>query len=421
MHSHILIPSTKKDICYCKICSKLSYKGIMSKELHINFIHKFDIDPLKFKFKPISVVANYKSLNHIKYLESKKIGINKIKYLVDTFGFNSMVLYKSINFMNQIFLENEISTENIENIASICVLLVTQFNECCLPSMFEDYITKNENDLLFNSRLGNKKNNELLKEKKIKYKSNLCGLFNYIKKNVNNYKYWEIFCLKKLNYDLGRYSAYDYLILFFDLGICFCREEINMLELLKYSVNILYFITNDRRSCEYNQYTLAMSIIKVALENHFFFDKNVFKYIYGVDLSKKKYLNCSNMVKAIINLSYNRIDNSINIEYNNNNLVFQLLCINKYLDNHTNKGNNNDNNNNLRNIISCIIKNNIIINNGIINNNISIKNNNIYYQNLVINNYNNFIGNTLGITNTDYLVNLNNFQNSENNCIYESN
>ena len=128
------------------------------------------------------------------------------------------------------------------------------------------------------------------------------------------------------------------------------------------------------------------------------------------------------MVKAIINLSYNRIDNSINIEYNNNNnLVFQLLCINKYLDNHKNKGNNNDNNNNPRNIISCIIKNNIIINNGIINNNISIKNNNIYYQNLVINNYNNFIGNTLGITNTDYLVNLNNFQNSENNCIYESN
>ena len=245
-------------------------------------------------------------------------------------------------------------------------------------------------------------------------------MFNYIKKNVNNYKYWEIFCLKKLNYDLGRYSAYDYLILFFDLGICFCREEINMLELLKYSVNILYFITNDRRFCEYNQYTLAMSLIKVALENYFFFDKNVFKYIYGVNLSKKKYLNCSNMVKAIINLSYNRIDNSINIEYNNNNnLVFQLLCINEYLDNHKNKGNNN--NNNLRNIISCIIKNNIIINNSIITNNISIKNNSIYYQNLVINNYNNFIGNKLGIYNTDYLVNLNNFQNSEKNCIYKSN
>jgi hypothetical protein len=198
-HSHIFIPSTKKDICYCKTCSKLSYKGIASQDLSFNYCNRFDIEPLKFKYKPITIVANYKSLNHIKYLESKSIGINKIKYLVYNFGFNLMVFHKSINFMNQIFLENDILIENIENIASLCVSLVTQFNECCSPSLFDCYVTKNENDVFFLSHVNNKKNNELLKEKK--FKSNLCGLLNYIKKNVNNYKYWEIFCLKKLNYD----------------------------------------------------------------------------------------------------------------------------------------------------------------------------------------------------------------------------
>ena len=65
MHSHIFIPSTKKDICYCKACKKLSYKGITSQDFSFNFFKRFDIEPLKLKFKPITVVANYKSLEHI--------------------------------------------------------------------------------------------------------------------------------------------------------------------------------------------------------------------------------------------------------------------------------------------------------------------------------------------------------------------
>jgi hypothetical protein len=322
-----------------------------------------------------------------------------------------MVLHKSINFMNQIFLENDILIENIENIASLCVSLVTQFNECCSPSLFDCYVTKNENDVFFLSHVNNKKNNELLKEKK--FKSNLCGLLNYIKKNVNNYKYWEIFCLKKLNYDLGRYSAYDYLILFFELGICFCKEKINNLEILKYSVNILYLVTNDIRACEYSQYTLAMSIIKIAFENNVFFDKNVFKYIYGVDLSKKKYLNCYNMIITILNVSNNKINNLINFE-NNNDPIYQILYI---LNKNKNKGSNNNESNNLINIISYIINNNIIINNNFIHNNININNynNNIYYQNFFINNYIDSIGN-LGFNNanSNYFINLNNFQKSKN-------
>ena len=84
--------------------------------------------------------------NHQKYLEHKKIGISKIKYLTNTFGLKSMVFFKAVNFMNQIYLENDISTDDIESIASLCVLLVTEFNECCLPSIYDVYVTNEEKD-----------------------------------------------------------------------------------------------------------------------------------------------------------------------------------------------------------------------------------------------------------------------------------
>ena len=463
MHSHVFISSTKKDISFCKICSKLCYKGNISQDLPLRITNKLGIDPLKMKFKPFSVIANYNSENNLKYLESKIIGLSKIKNLVKNFGLKSMIYFKSINFLNQIFLEKNIPIENIENIASICVLLVALFNERCLPLLTEEIISKNENDILYHYHnfLEKDLNNELLIEDKIKHKTNLNGLFHYIKKNVNNYKYLEVLCLQNLNYDLGRYSTYDYLILFFELGIFFCKENVNILEILKYCINILDFITNDKRSCDYNQYTLAMSIIKVALENNIFFDNNVFRYIYGVDLTKKKYINCSKLIKKILNLSYN-IDDSKKIiynSYNDNNQFFinKSLLINKYLENflenmqNKTKANNNFNkkenknkpskerninlinNNNISNnqlnlnIFPFIINNNnnrIIINNNFIHNNININNNNFYYQNCIINNFfNNFNNNKINFNGNNNSIKINDLQNPQNKHfnIYENN
>ena len=434
MHSHFFVPSIKKEVSYCKKCSILSYRGNISQEMPIKMYNKFYIDPLKLKFKPVSITANYNLEFHRRYLESKIIGINKIKYLVNNFGLKSMVYYKSINFMNQIFLEKEISIDNIENIASLIVLLVVEFNDCCFPSIAEDLIL--ENDILYhfhskNEYQRNKKNNELINNK-----TNFLNLFHYIKKNVNNYKYWEMICLRNLNYDLGKYSAYDYLILFFQLGIFFCKEKINTLDLLKYCINLLDFITTDKKSCEYSQYILAMSIIKIALDNNAFFDKDVFKYIYGVDLSKKKYINCSNMIKNILNVSCN-IDNSINLFFNNQMLLNQQLFIDKWIHlmnrkevkkNEKTINDNIKNNNeqiNLGNFPYMINNNNIIINNNCIDNNINYNNTNFYYGKCIVNNYFNSFNNNIVrfINNSNYIINfkdLNNNQNIKLN-IYESN
>ena len=496
MNSHILIQSSKEDIYYCKKCGKLSYKGKICQNLPFRCLNTFNLDPLKIKYRPITAIANYNLSNHIKYLECKNKGISKIKSLTNDFGLKSMILYKAINFMNQIYLDNKVSLEYIDIIASLCVLLVTDYNECCFPSIIEEYLTKDQKDILYgcyyeedcinnNNNNNNKDNciniendndkcNGLIsikdKNKLIKHKSNLNGLFRYIKKNVNNFKYWEIMCLKYLNYDLGKYTAYDYLILFFKLGIFFCDENVDIIDKLKYCVKILDYIILNKCSCDFSQYTFAMSIIKIVLENDNFFDKKIFKYIYGVDLSKKKYINCSNLIKNILNLAvkidsikslnyvinFNKINHSNQIFMNNlinvdgenifignnefltNGKINQTNGFQKPIKKHksektidgfeeNDKTENNNffvyNNNNINfdgmknNLIN---NNNIIINNNIINNNININNKNFNLQKFYNNKCNNnSIGNKIEINDRNnfcyFRINdkiINNFNNN---------
>ena len=47
MNSHLLIQSSKEDICYCKKCGKLSYKGKIGQNLPFKCLNTFNIDPLK--------------------------------------------------------------------------------------------------------------------------------------------------------------------------------------------------------------------------------------------------------------------------------------------------------------------------------------------------------------------------------------
>ena len=471
MNSHILIQSKMEGIFYCEKCGKLSYKGKLCQNLPFKCINTFNLDPLTLKYHPISTIANYNIPSHIKYLECKNKGISKIKSLTTNFGLKSMILYKAINFMNQIFLENtNVPLDYIDIIASLCVLLVTDYNECCIPSIFEEYLTKDEKDILFGYNNDsndnyevNSNNNGLIpfkeREGKIKHKSNSEGLFRYIKKNVNNFKYWEIMCLKYLNYDLGKYTAYDYLILFFQLGLFFCEENIDIINKLKYCVQILDYIILNKSSCDFSQYTFAMSIIKIVLEKDNFFDKKVFKYIYGVDLSKKKYIHCSNLIKNILNfavkidsikslnymINFNKINNSNNYNHiyfnnyvnkslpniyinNSNILVNKNIKSNKkdknkekekietnfFIYNNTNK------NSNFKGLKQNLINNNnnniIINNNNIINNNININNKNFTFQNFLNKKYNsNVIENKIGINNNNYyFFNIN--DNIINNC-----
>ena len=381
MNNHIFIPSSKKDISYCKICQLISYKGIISQSLPINGYPRINMDPLTLKYVSFSSVANKKSEYHLKYLANKRRGVNKIIFLINTFGLRSMAFYKSISLLDQIFLNNEISIDNIETIALVCVLLVVEFNECCIPYKKVDFFDKNEKDIIFHTF-----NNDIDYNNKL----NLRGLFLYIKNNVNNFNYWQILCLKYLNYDLGKYSAYDYLLLFFRLGILFCKETVDIISKLKICLKILDSIINDNKSCFFSQYTLAMSIINVTFGQEKYFDKNIFKIIYGVDLSKKKYINCSNMIKNVILYYNNNSNNFQNINeicrYNLINFLYKKNLVSNYDKNSYDNNKNEECKN-----ITCIYGNNLLPtlnhNRIIINNNISINNYNFIFRNSYNNKY----------------------------------
>lgn len=397
-HSHIFMPSKKKDLCFCKICYKFSYKGKICQTLPMKDENRFCLDPLSLKYKPIIGICNYKLPDNIKYLEYKNKGISKIKYLIKNFGLKSMIYFKSISFMNQIFLENNISIDYIDNIASICVLLVTKYNECCIPSKSEEVLTENEKEIYYHLL----NNNE---EEKIS-KSNFSKLISFIKNNVNNYKYWETLCLKYLNYDLGRYSTYDYIILFFKLGIFFCEKEINIIDKLKQCIDVLDLIIYDKKYCDFSQYTFALSIIKFLFENDNLFDKNIIKYIYGVDFSKTKYIKCSNLIKNIISQTIKNENTKTYFNLLYNALYFNPFNIKYFSKVKGNSVNNEDEKNNQTKFAQ--LKNMIINNN---NNHIFFDNkNNFYISNKCIdNNYyniNNF-NNFNSLINYYYLTNNN--------------
>jgi hypothetical protein len=240
---------------------------------------------------------------------------------------------------------------------------------------------------------------------------------------VFNYKYWEVLCLKYLNYDLGRYSTYDYLILFFKLGIFFCEENINIIDRLKFCINILDLIIYDKKFCDFSQYTFAMSIIKVVFENDNFFDKKIFKYIYGVGLSKNKYIECSNLIKTILNVYINNEYSRCYFNILNNVLYFYQLKNQIAYNNKINekglqfKNNNNEekknDDKNYEDYKDIICKYNKHLKTLIVNNNHIIINNdnNSNNKNFINCNNNNF--NYYG--NNYYFLNINN-NNLANNC-----
>jgi hypothetical protein len=200
-----------------------------------------------------------------------------------------------------------------------------------------------------------------------------------------------------------------------------------------------------------------MSIIKLAMGNDYFFDKKIFKYIYGVDLSKKKYINCSNFIKSILNISinnessklfFNNINNSLNfnqlnlpqiyylrniLSQQNNNLFFGIKKQqNVYIDSNICNNNNNiqkekiDHNN--KNEINICNYNNLeckkldfdqfktpIVNNNniIIHNNININN---FDFNFFDNKYNNFVDNNNNQLNNNHYF-FNKVNEIVNNCI----
>ena len=320
--SHNFLPSIKKGISYCSYCGCLSYKNIPSKKSHTSKDRRImDIDPLILKYKPISLKIDFSLVSHKNYMNDRKKGLSKIYYLSNYFKLDRMIKYKAIGLMDQIYLNNEdVSTENIEAISSTCVLLSIEFNDCYINSnniklpIYNDIPKTNPNIYNNNFYINNKK-----------------ALFQYIRKEINSIMYWQSYCLKKLVYNLGKYTSFDYINLFFDLGIVFTKKEVDIINMYESCFNILETIIGNQYFCKYNQYIIAMSVIYLIFKSSNYFNLKVFKYIYGVDFSKEKYKLCINKINSLVTNLYNiKFENNSfsNINIIENNFYFKNYNVN---------------------------------------------------------------------------------------------
>ncbi len=256
---HIYKNSQKKDIEYCIFCGNLSYKKIPSLSIKFKSDQNITIDPLLLKFKQSKKTIDYSNNLIMQYISYRRIGINQIKLLSNFFSFSKNVLYKAIYYLDQIYLNNpSIPFDLIEKISSVCLLLSVQFNECC------------------------KKNSQI----------NFKDFIHLLSSKINNLNEIEILCLKTLNYELGNYSSYDYINLFFSLGLIFINDvnnnhnnyDSNIMNMYFKCIDILEVIIDDYRSLEFTQYNIAISIIAMVVSESKFFAFHIFRTIPGINL-----------------------------------------------------------------------------------------------------------------------------------------
>lgn len=324
--SHNFIPSIKKGVRYCSYCGCLSYKNIPSKKSHISKNQGImNIDPLILKYKPISLKIDFSLISHKNYMNNRNKGLSKIIFLSYNFKLDRMIKYKAIGLMDQIYLNNEdISIENIEAIASTSVILSLEYNDCYINSnkiMLPAYFDNPKN----NPNINNINNNSF-------YINNKKALYQYIRNEIKSIIYWQTYCLKKIDYNLCKYTSFDYINLFFALGIIFTKNEVDIINMYEGCFSILDIIISNQYYCKYNQYIVAMSIIYLIFKNSEYFNTKVFKYIYGVDFSKEKYKLCINDINSFLTNLYKREFNNtfsnINININENNYYFNNYFVN---------------------------------------------------------------------------------------------
>ena len=286
MCNHNLKQSSKKDVSYCTKCGFLSYKGIPS--LTISSLTKivFIDDPFQLKFKSSQFSIDYSNHFTIYYLLNRNKGINFIKVHSNFFSFPKNVIYKAINYLDLIYLNNNVSIDLIQQISLVCLLLSIEFNSCCT----------NYSDIN-------------LKE------------FNSYLKNFKNIKEIEILCLKWLDYNLGMLTAYDYIDLFFSLGFIFPSKKENFDISIIYlnCIKLLEIVIEDRKNFDFSSYTIALSIIKMICDYYNCFNNEIFKKIYGVNFNKEKYIKCEQFLHFILNGYSNSLKNLV-LNYNYVNL-----------------------------------------------------------------------------------------------------
>jgi hypothetical protein len=322
--SHEFKDSIRSEVKYCTNCGCLSYKNIPSKSISLSDFNILRMDPLIQKYRPLSLKINPSSIYHFNYIAHRKIGLLKIYEVSKRFELVNVIKFKAIGLMDKLYLndDNQIMVQYIEKIALTCILLSFQFN---------NYFFEQNSYNISKTDFKKDKNNSVM-NKIYNHKNRIFECYQYIKYEIKDLMYWQMFCLKNLDFNLGEYTAFDYINLFFQLGIVFTKEKFEIYNYYNKCLNLLDIIINNEKICNYNQFVVALSIIYININNEKSFDQSIFKYIYKIDFSRKKYKFCVKEIFEIITefyqlnnfFVYNKI---INIDDKPNNIqIVENIC-----------------------------------------------------------------------------------------------
>lgn len=247
------------------------------------------------------------------YLRYRKMILNLLQKLTKIFDANEIIFYQCLFYMDYIF-SHKMKPEISEN--EIIYYLIGYF--LCSFKMRET----DKEEPSFNSFMKIKEN-ILLSKRKIAY--------------------YEILCLKSINYNLYSYSAYDWIVELISIGIVFNCEIDNKNYIIKikghrhsiiniinkYVLKILLILTLKNDFIKYSPIYIAFSIIQISRER--FLDRNLINHdlfnklinLYGINADD--YKKCYEELKVII--SNNCIqkekneEEKINLNYNNNEII----------------------------------------------------------------------------------------------------
>ena len=321
----------ENEYIFCSKCGSIIIKGSNGK---INYTIKPNSNQEIDSPNPIDIIKsmkiktkqNYPYLDNLSktyesnkfYLINRKMILFHLLKIMKIFKFNKIVFYQSIFFMDYVFshqLKKELSENEIIYYLIGYFLFSAKFNEIGIGAPSLEYFVKI-------------KKNNLLSKKEIAF--------------------YEIMCLKSINYNIYNYSSYDWINQLILAGIVFDCEIgpknliildnehkhsiINLIN--KFALKLLWSLTQKNRFLKFSPMQIAFSIIQIARENILdpnLINQNLFNKLislYGINFHD--YKDCYEQIKLQIR-NQNIQEEKNEEEEKNNNDNMKIKGVKRYI------------------------------------------------------------------------------------------
>ena len=322
--------STNKDIlksdCNQSFCDKCGCVLLKDTEENIFYTLKAKQNRLPYDLSPITIIKNMKKKTEEGYpFINEEYNMNKAdKYILEK-TLNSIDIYLKHRKMLLLTLQKLVKTFDYSD---------TIFYQCLF--YLDTYLSHHMTEDISEKRLLYYLVGFFLCSAKFREKDAFeppLDCFYDLKKGIylstDRIAYYEIVCLKKINYNVFSYSAYDWLMQLTSNGIIFNSEINKDKEIIiikghrhsiinavnKHAIKLLLNLTSKNIFFKYSPVYLAFSLIQLAREKYL--DKDLIKPKLFFDLvnaygfTPGDYIKCYEEIKSEINLENDKTPKEI--------------------------------------------------------------------------------------------------------------